>query len=206
MSTKIPLDKGKPRVIEGRKAADPVMDRMAGLPKVGTPERMVSVSGSFLDQGQEEEDSMKTRSLLALAGLMCLSARAGAEDVTVWVWDPGCNHTTATSYFTLPPQQKSQRIYVDLSECSEEQMGTMLFFGNYVTKTSNRQLSSKHKVRLHMSALDSTGKVTQTMESDSGSVRADMSAGDSPGCWLEAENMNRKKEVRIRLRAQLLAP
>jgi len=43
----IPLDNGKLRATEGRKATGPEKNRIAGLPKVGTPEQLVSVAGSF---------------------------------------------------------------------------------------------------------------------------------------------------------------
>ncbi|MDH3647267.1 MAG: hypothetical protein OER80_10870 [Gammaproteobacteria bacterium] len=147
---------------------------------------------------------MKIRHLVALCYLF--GATAQAEEMDVYVWDPGCNHTTATNWFTVPASEGTQSILVDLSGCTEEQIGRLLFFGNYATKTSGRQLSSKHKVRLHLSALDSFGNVITQMTSDSGSILADVAHLNSPACLLVAENMNRKKDVKIRLRAQLIAP
>ena len=147
---------------------------------------------------------MKLQYILALLCLLATSAHA--EDMVVHVWDPGCNHTTASNWFTVAPQQLTQKIYVDLSKCTEEQMGSLLFFGNYATKTSGRQLSSRHKVRLYMSALDGYGNVIQESSSDDGSILADVASFNSRGCWLTAQNMNRNKEIRIRLRAQLIQP
>lgn len=147
---------------------------------------------------------MKIRYLVALCCFFAASAQA--EEMAVYNWDPGCNHTTATNWFDVPAKQGTQTIRVDLSGCSEEQIGSLLFFGNYAAKTSGRQLSSKHKVRLHLSALDIHGNVIAQMTSDSGSILADIAHLDSPACLLVAENMNRKKDIRIRLRAQLITP
>ncbi len=147
---------------------------------------------------------MKLRFIIPLIGLF--AAAAQAEEPSVYVWDPGCNHTVATSWFEVPAGTKTVEIHVDLSECTEEQVGSLLFFGNYSTKTSGRQLSSKHKVRLHLSALDVHGNVIGQMMSDSGSILADVAHLNSPTCVLVAENMNRKKDVRIRLRSQLISP
>jgi len=146
---------------------------------------------------------MKLKVVIALSTLFAVTAQA--EEMAVYVWDPGCNHTTATNWFDVPAQTRTQQIYVDLSACSEEQIGSLLFFGNYAAKTSGRQLSSRHKVRLHLSAVDTHGNIIAQMTSDSGSVLADIAHLGSPGCWLVAENLNRKKDIRIRLRAQLIS-
>jgi len=146
---------------------------------------------------------MKLKYMLVLALLFDAGARA--EEMAFYVWDPGCNHTAATNWFPVAAQQKTTRIYVDLSACTKEQIGSLLFFGNYAAKTSGRQLSSKHKVRLHLSAVDDHGNIIAEMSSDSGSILADIAHLGSPGCWLVAENMNRKKDVTIRLRSQLIS-
>lgn len=148
---------------------------------------------------------MKIRHMLALSCLITLGADAAPEDMDIHVWDPGCNHTTATNWFELDPQQSSQQIYVDLSDCTDEQLGSLLFFGNYATRNSGRQLTARHKVRLFMTALDRYGNIAGQMSSDSGSILVDVAGADSRGCWLIAENMNRNKTVKIRLRAQLIA-
>ena len=131
---------------------------------------------------------------------------AHAEDMVVYTWDPGCNHTTATNWFTLAPQQESARIRVDLSGCTDEQIGSLIFFGNYATKTSGRQLSSRHKIQLSMSAIDPYGNIVGQYSSDTGSILTDIANSSSRECWLVARNMNRNKVVKIRLRAQLLSP
>lgn len=147
---------------------------------------------------------MKLRYLIALFCLFVTSAQA--EEMAVYVWDVGCNHTTATNWFTLPAGESSLQIDVDLSGCTEEQIGSLVFFGNYATKTSGRQLSARHKVRLYMAAVDQFGAVTAQTSSDSGSVLVDVASLAADRCLLVAENMNRNKAVTIRLRAQLLAP
>ena len=156
---------------------------------------------------------MKIRYLFVLSCLFAASAQAQEPlEPVVYRWDAVCNHTTATEYFVLPAYSKA-KIEVDFSGCDASQMGSLLFFGNYVTKTSNRQLSSKHKVRLHLTGLYSSRNVAEpTISSDSGSIFVDVAniatrdALNAPSYVLVAENMNRKKDVRIRLRAQLIAP
>ena len=156
---------------------------------------------------------MKIRSLFLLCCLFATSAQAQEPlEPVVYRWDSVCNHTTSTEYFVLPAYSRA-KIEVDFSGCDESQLGSLLFFGNYATKTSSRQLSSKHKVRLHLTGLYSSKNVAEpTISSDSGSILADVAqitAGDalnSPRFVLVAENMNRKKDIKIRLRAQLIAP
>lgn len=133
------------------------------------------------------------------------AATAQAEEMAVYVWDPGCNHTMATSWFDVPAGQQTAAIHVDLSACTKEQVGSLLFFGNYAAKTSGRQLSSKHKVRLHLAAINEYGNKVSPMMSDSGSILADAASLGSTTYVLIAENMNRKKDIRIRLRSQLIS-
>ena len=154
---------------------------------------------------------MKLKVLIALSMLFAASAQAQEPlEPHVYRWNDVCNHTTATEYFVLPPQG-SATIEVDLTGCTPEQIGSLLFFGNYSAKTSSRQLSSKHKVRLHLTAHYSSKNVAAQMTSDSGWILADVAdiaARDvlnSPRYVLVAENMNRNKDIRIRLRAQLIS-
>jgi hypothetical protein len=147
---------------------------------------------------------MKLRFIIPL--IVLFAGGANAEEMSVYVWDPGCNHTVSTNWFDVPAGQQTVEIHVDLSGCSKEQVGSLLFFGNYAGKTSGRQLSSKHKVRLHLHALDGYGNKMSPMVSDTGSILADVAHLDSQTCVLVAENLNRKKDVTIRLRSQLISP
>jgi hypothetical protein len=147
---------------------------------------------------------MKIRYLVALACLMATGARA--EDMVVYRWDDVCNHTMTTNHFVLAAGQSSAKIYVDLSGCTDEQMGSLLFFGYHTTKNRSRQLSSKDKVNLYMSALDRYGNIAQQLDSASGAILADINGSSSSGCWLVAKNNSRNKEIKIRLRSQLISP
>ena len=149
---------------------------------------------------------MKIRYISILLLLIGSVAQAGPDDMTVSVWDPGCNHTMTTNHFVLAPNEGTHKIYIDLSGCSDEQIGSILFFGYNTTKTRSRQLSAKNKVHLYMSALDRYGNVVQEVSSASGAVLAEINGSSSRGCWLVARNNNRNKEIKIRLRAQLIAP
>ena len=143
---------------------------------------------------------MKLKYMLVLV-LLC-GAGAQAEEMAVYRWNDVCNYSTSTNWFSVAPGETAT-IEVDLDGCTEKQIGSLLFFGNYAAKTSGKQLSSKHKVRLQLIALDKYGHRAAEMTSDSGSVLADVAHLNSTKCVLVAENMNRKKTVTIRLRAHL---
>ena len=63
---------------------------------------------------------------------------AASQDVVTYVWDAGCNHTMTTNHFVLPAQGTAE-VYVDLSKCSDEQLGSLLFFGYKTTKDRSRR-------------------------------------------------------------------
>jgi hypothetical protein len=94
---------------------------------------------------------MKGRKLLIAMGLplLFLMQPAGAADMLVQTWDPdmGCEHTMTTNHFELAPGEKVE-LDIDLSGCTADQMGMMLYFGYHTTKTRSRPLSSKDKIRL----------------------------------------------------------
>lgn len=148
---------------------------------------------------------MKTRYLFALLPLVGMHAHAAPEDMTVTVWDPGCNHTLTTNHFVLPAGQSTMEIYVDLSACTDEQLGSLLFFGYHTTKNRSRQLSSKDKVSLQMLALDQYGNIAENLSSRTGSILTEL-APRARGIRLIARNDDRNKEIKIRLRSQLIAP
>ena len=148
---------------------------------------------------------MKTRFLDALTFLIVASAPAVAQDVLTYVWDPGCNRTMTTNHFILAPGQEAE-IYLDFSECTDKQIGSLLFFGYHTTKNRSRQLSAKDKVQLYMSAVYESGNLTPPKRSDTGSMLVDVASISAKGCKLMAKNVSRNKEIKIRLRAQLIAP
>ena len=116
---------------------------------------------------------MKGRKLLIAMGLplLFLMQPAGAADMLVQTWDPdmGCEHTMTTNHFELAPGEKVE-LDIDLSGCTADQMGMMLYFGYHTTKTRSRPLSSKDKIRLTL-VDDQTG---EEFVSDSGSVLIDV--------------------------------
>jgi hypothetical protein len=148
---------------------------------------------------------MKIRYLLVLVPFLLVQANAAPEHMTVSVWDPGCNHTMTTNHFVLAPGESTMEIYVDLSDCTDEQVGSMLIFGYVTTKNSSRQLSSKNNVSFHATTLNKYGSVSERMHSDSGGLLAKLDR-QSRGVSLFARNNSRNKEIKIRLRSQLLAP
>ena len=97
------------------------------------------------------------------------------------------------------------KVYIDLSECSDEQIGSLLFFGYNTTKTRSRQLSAKDKVQLTMIPVYESGNFSTTVNSATGSMLVDVASLRAKGCHLLVTNKNRK-ELKLRLRAQLIAP
>ena len=147
---------------------------------------------------------MKIRYLLSLACLIAMGAQAAPEDMVTYVWDVDCNHTMTTNHFMLPPSMSTTEIKINFVGCTEEQMGSLVFFGYHTTKTRSRQLSSKDKISLYMTALDRYGNKVQNMSSSSGALLGEITDNESIGCLLVAKN-NGRKEKKIRLRAQLIA-
>ena len=147
---------------------------------------------------------MKIRYLFALSFLAFTATPAVAEDVVTYVWDGGCNHTMTTNHFMLAPGQEVQ-VEIDLSKCSDEQLGSLLFFGYVTTKTRSRQLTKKNRVELSMSPVLLSGNLGEKQRSDSGSMLVDVATVKASGCRMWAKN-NSRKEMKIRLRGQLIAP
>jgi hypothetical protein len=166
-------------------------------------ERAASVSGSFLNWTQIEDCPMNIRYLFALSVLF-LATPAVSDDVVTFVWDPGCNHTMTTNHFMLAKGMDAN-VYIDLSECTDQQIGSLLFFGYNTTKTRSRQLSAKDKIQLSMSAVYESGNFSTPKTSSTGSMLVDVADLRAKGCHLTVKN-NGRKELKIRLRAQLIAP
>ena len=148
---------------------------------------------------------MNIRCLITLSFLVFAISPAASQDVVTYVWDAGCNHTMTTNHFVLPAQGTAE-VYVDLSKCSDEQLGSLLFFGYKTTKNRSRQLTSKDKIALYMTAVYLSGNLSTPEQSDSGSLLVDVASAKAQGCRLMVKNKSRNKEIKIRLRSQLVQP
>lgn len=146
---------------------------------------------------------MRIRYFLALFALFLVTP-AVSDEVVTYLWDPGCNHTMTTNHFMLAPGEDA-KVYIDLSKCSDAQIGSLLFFGYKTTKTRSRQLSAKDKVHLSMQAVYESGNFSTAENSATGSMLVDVASLQAKGCHLYVTNKNRK-ELKLRLRAQLIAP
>jgi hypothetical protein len=135
-------------------------------------------------------------------------AVADPEDMAISTWDPGCEHTMTTNHFELAPGQ-SVEIPLDLSACADPYEG-MLFFGYHTTKNSSRQLTARNSIRLTVVASGQETLTEQEWSSDSGYLyiafsNATAAAISNPtGYVIYAENMNKKKTLRIRLRSSAI--
>ncbi len=140
---------------------------------------------------------MKLRLIhIALPILFGISASASAapEDMVVSSWDYGCEHTMTTNHFELAPGE-SVKVNLDLSACPDEQLGSLLFFGYHTTKNSSKQFVRRDNIRLTLvdEAMD------QEVVSDNGHIFVEVA--DRTKCVLYAENRNRNKSMKIRLRS-----
>jgi hypothetical protein len=109
-----------------------------------------------------------------------------------------------TNHFMLAPGMDA-KVYIDLSECSDAQIGSLLFFGYKTTKTRSRQLSAKDRVQLSMTAVYESGNFSTPETSAAGAMLVDVASLRAKGCHLMVRNKSRK-ELKLRLRAQLIAP
>ena len=147
---------------------------------------------------------MNIRYVFALSFLAFASAPAVADDIVTYVWEDGCNHTMTTNHFMLAPGSEA-KVEIDRSKCTDAQIGSLLFFGYNTTKTHSRQLSAKDKVQLSMSAVYDSGSFSPPETSVTGAMLVDVASFRAKGCHLKVKNNNRK-ELKLRLRSQLIAP
>ena len=140
---------------------------------------------------------MKSKILIALAlpSLLFAYVASAAEGMTVQTWDPemGCEHTMTTNHFELAPRD-SVEIDLNLTGCTPDNLGGLLYFGYNTTKNRSRPLTSRNRIRLTL--VDGDGNETV---SDSGSIYIEVDQPET--CKLYAENMNRNKTLKIRLRS-----
>ena len=141
---------------------------------------------------------MKEKILLALglAALIVAQPGVAADGMTVQTWDPAldCEHTMTTNHFDLAPGD-SVEIDVDLSACSTDKLGGLLYFGYQTTKTWSRTLTSRDGVRLTLVNEQTGAEVV----SDSGALYVELS--NPTRVRLFAQNMSRTKSIKVRLRS-----
>ena len=147
---------------------------------------------------------MKTALPLLPALLMLGSSPsvvAGPEDAELLTFGmPGCDHTAQTNHFELGPGQ-SVHLVLDLSQCPEEYLGGLLYFGYKSTKNSSRPLSKNDGVLLEimeMSTLQPLKPADYDGTGDMGFVYIQLDYGTL--FILSAENTGRKT-LRLRLRS-----
>lgn len=136
---------------------------------------------------------MKIRSLaLATAALaFALPSQAADSYMTVYAWDPGCQHTVETNNFDLAAGAAVE-IQVDLTQCTPAQLAGLLFHGYAPRNSGSDALTRRHNVRLRVvsdAGLDAF--------SDDGYVFTQIPAPTR--VTLLAENLNLRKSLAIRL-------
>ena len=154
---------------------------------------------------------MKLRLLIVFLFVFGIVANvmAAPEDMVVSTWDaPACEHTMTTNHFELAPGEVVE-IRLDLTGCVDEHEG-MLFFGYNTKKNSSRQLTARNSIRLAVVASGQETLTEQEWSSDSGYLyiafsNATAAAISNPtGYVIYAENMNKKKTLKIRLRSSAI--
>ena len=141
-----------------------------------------------------------TISVAILATCLPLSTFANASDMQVKTWYDGCEAAMTTNAFELAAGEQSQPIYLDYSGCTEQQKGKLLVFG-FAYNGKEQQLDTKHRV--HLTAVPANDPNALEEVSTDGSLAVDIPKSET-GCWVYADNTNKRKAITIRLRAQLL--
>ena len=139
---------------------------------------------------------MKLRLLIVFLFVFGIVANvmAAPEDMVVSTWDLGCEHTMTTNHFELAPGEVVE-ITLDLTGCVDNYEG-MLFFGYNTTKNSSRQLTARDGIRLMVVGIN------QEWSSDNGYLYITDLASNT--VLFYAENVNKKKTMKIRLRSSII--
>jgi hypothetical protein len=140
---------------------------------------------------------MKLRNLIGLALVLGIGSPVFAGDAVVSTWeDPeGCQYMMTTNHFELAPGEVVE-FPVELIGCPPGKLGGFIYFGYRTTRNSSRALRTRDGVLLSCTDLG-TG---ESASSVGGSLYLEL---DQPtGFMLRAENQNRKKVIKIRLRSQ----
>ena len=94
---------------------------------------------------------MKIPSLALATAALAFSLPLQAADpyMTVYAWDPGCQHTVETNNFDLAPGAAVE-IQVDLTQCSPAQLAGLLVHGYAPRNSGSDALTRRHNVRLRV--------------------------------------------------------
>ena len=136
---------------------------------------------------------MKIPSLALATAALAFSLPLQAADayMTVYAWDPGCQHTVETNNFDLAPGAAVE-IQVDLTQCSPAQLAGLLFHGYAPRNSGSDALTRRHNVRLRV-----VSDAGLDVFSDEGYVFTQIPAPTR--VTLLAENLNLRKSLAIRL-------
>jgi hypothetical protein len=134
---------------------------------------------------------------LALALGIYSPALADAGDASISTWeDPdGCEYMMTTNHFELAPGEAVE-FPVDLVSCPPGKLGGFLYFGYRTTRNSSDPIRERDRILLTCTDL-ATG---QEASSEGGALYLEID--QSTSFMLRAENRNRKKTIKLRLRSQ----
>lgn len=138
---------------------------------------------------------MRVTKTFILASLMalCTYGVSAESEMEVSTWEGDCEHTMTTNHFEIAPGEEVE-IDLNMLGCSESYTGGLLYFGYLTTNNSSKPLNTRSKIRLRF--VDEG--TNQSWTSDGGSIYLEM--GHPARCKLYAENIDRRKTKKIRLR------
>jgi hypothetical protein len=132
----------------------------------------------------------------ALAGAGDASiATSGDASISTWEDPEGCEYMMTTNHFELAPGDAVE-FPVYLVSCPPGKLGGFIYFGYRTTRNSSDPIRERDRVLLSCTDL-ATG---EAVSSEGGSLYLET---DQPTSFmLRAENQNRKKTIKLRLRSQ----
>lgn len=139
---------------------------------------------------------MKYLNLLMVLPMLAISAVAGAAEMEVRTWSGTCERSMTTNHFELAPGEEIE-LDLDLSGCSNADLGKILYFGYKTTKNSSKHLTTRDRVELTMRDAGQR----EVLSSIGGSILTDVA--NPTTCYLTARNTGRKP-VTIRLRSSVI--
>ncbi len=140
-----------------------------------------------------------TLALLLALGLSVNASASPDDAVLMNLGDPGCEWLTTTNHFELAPGEVVE-FELDLSKCDTELLGGLLFSGYKTTKNSSKPLEIRDGIDLKILDFDTGEEVGIASTSRYERSWTDL---DGPGFLVvSAENTNRSKTLKIRLRTR----